>query len=116
MDIRIKRAYSQPAPEDGQRVLVDRLWPRGVAKAKAQLALWARDAAPSTALRERFHRNEIDFAGLVHAYRAELDAQPQAVAALRELARVGRLTLVYAARDEEHNNATVLRDYLLGKP
>jgi len=115
MDIVIKRAYTAASAEDGQRVLVDRLWPRGISKDQAALAAWDKEIAPSTALRERFHSGAIDYAELERAYRAELAAQPDALERLRALSRQGRLSLIYGARDEVHNNAAILRDVLLGR-
>ncbi|MDO5620061.1 MAG: DUF488 family protein [Paracoccus sp. (in: a-proteobacteria)] len=113
MQISVKRAYDPPAAEDGVRVLVDRLWPRGVSKDHAALAEWLRDIAPSDALRHWFDHDPAKWAGFQQRYRAELDANPEAVRALRALAAKGPVTLIYAAHDEEHNNAVVLRDYLL---
>lgn len=115
MDIQIKRAYEAPATDDGQRVLVDRLWPRGVSREHAHLELWLKEIAPTTELRERFHHDPDHFREFVRAYHAELAANPQAVAQVRELARHGRVTLIYGARDEIQNNAAVLRDYLLAQ-
>lgn len=114
MDIRIRRVYEPLAADDGTRVLVDRLWPRGVAKAKLPDTQWMKDIAPSTALRESFAHQPGRWAEFRKHYFKELDANPDAVDALRKLARHGRLTLLYAARDEAHNNALALRDYLLG--
>ncbi len=113
MDIRIKRAYTAPAADDGQRILVDRLWPRGISKENAHLDLWLKDISPSTELRQTFHHDPNRFDEFVEAYRAELAANPQAVAQLRALAARGRVTLIYGAKDEVDNNAVVLRDYLL---
>lgn len=115
MDIVIKRAYEAPSESDGQRILVDRLWPRGISKDKAKLDAWDKEIAPSTELRERFHSGALDFAGLERAYREELAAQPEALEHLRALARHGRLSLIYGARDEVHNNAAILREVLLGR-
>ena len=109
---RVKRIYAPPAPEDGARVLVDRLWPRGISKARAALALWARDVAPSTSLRRWFNHDPALWAEFRRRYRGELCANDAALAPLRDLARQGPVTLLYAARDEDHNEAVVLRDYL----
>ncbi len=109
---RVKRIYAPPAPEDGARVLVDRLWPRGISKAHAALGLWARDVAPSTGLRRWFNHDPALWAEFRRRYRAELRANDAALAPLRTLARQGPVTLLYAARDEDHNEAVVLRDYL----
>jgi uncharacterized protein YeaO (DUF488 family) len=111
--IRLKRAYDPPSPEDGRRILVDRLWPRGLRKEAAQIDLWARDIAPSTALRQWFHQNESEWPEFVRRYRAELRAHGEALDDLRRLAREGTVTLVFSSRQLEHNNATVLRDVLL---
>lgn len=112
MAIRIKRAYDPPTPEDGVRILVDRLWPRGLTKDKLQLVAWLKEIAPSNVLRQTFHHDVPNWDGFRAAYFAELDANAQAVQALLGYARAGTLTLVYAARDTEHNNAAVLKEYL----
>jgi uncharacterized protein YeaO (DUF488 family) len=110
----LKRAYEAPAASDGTRVLVDRLWPRGISKEKGKIDLWLKDISPSDALRKRFHGKPEDWAGFVKAYAAELegDAQQAAVKELRGLMRKGKVTLLYAAKDETHNNAVALRDWL----
>lgn len=122
VDVRIKRVYEPAESADGVRVLVDRLWPRGVSKGAAELALWAKDAAPSAELRRTWHADpnahEPDhFHAFADAYRAELGAEPAATA-LRELVslaeRSTRVTLVFGARDERVNHAVVLRDAILG--
>ena len=110
--VRIKRAYEPASRGDGYRVLVDRLWPRGIAKDALRLDLWAKDVAPSTALRRWFGHDPARFREFARRYHAELRAEP-ARAALAELAARaarGTVTLVYGARDEEHNGAVVLRD------
>ena len=113
MDVSIKRVYDDPAPDDGYRMLVDRLWPRGVTKQRAELDEWAKDVAPSPELREWFGHDPARFDEFGRRYRAELDANP-AVAAVRQRAAAGpRLTLLYAAKDPLVNHAVVLRDYLL---
>lgn len=121
MDIRIKRVYEPAAPGDGFRVLVDRLWPRGVSKEAAALDLWEKEAAPSTELRRAWHaevdsRSSAHFAAFASDYRAELSGGA-ARAALDELVRLARehspLTLLYGARDPEINHAVVLREALL---
>jgi uncharacterized protein YeaO (DUF488 family) len=111
MKIHLKRAYDAPAAGDGQRVLVDRLWPRGVAKEKAKLDLWLKDVAPSTELRQWFAHDPAKWKEFQRRYRAELKGNP-AFARLGELARRGPLTLIYAARDEVHNEAAVLKQML----
>ena len=113
LDIRVKRVYEPVSPGDGTRVLVDRLWPRGLTAEKVQAALWLKEAAPSNALRQMFHHDVERWDDFRAAYFAELDANPEPVAQLLELARQGTLTLLYSARDEEHNQAQVLREYLL---
>jgi uncharacterized protein YeaO (DUF488 family) len=112
LDIRIKRAYDPPDPEDGTRVLVDRVWPRGVRKESAALARWLKEIAPSTELRRWFGHEPDRWQEFRRRYRAELARNGDAVAELRDLARHGRVTLVYGARDTEHNQAVVLADYL----
>lgn len=114
MEIRLKRAYEPPARGDGTRVLVDRLWPRGVKKETLQLDLWLKDIAPSPGLRKWFDHRSERFAEFARRYRKELDANPDTVAALRAFLAKGRTTLVYATRDPEMNSAAVLRDWLLG--
>jgi uncharacterized protein YeaO (DUF488 family) len=112
----LKRIYEAPAAADGTRVLVDRLWPRGIAKDKAKVDLWLRDLSPSDSLRKRFHGQPEKWAEFRAAYAGELEepAAVAAVAALRALLRKGPVTLLYAARDEEKNNAVALRDWLAG--
>src|SRR3954465_13040836 len=118
MAIQVKRAYEKPSPKDGARVLVDRLWPRGISKADAKLEKWLRDLAPSGGLRKWYHeRDGASFAEFRKRYLAELNAA-KAAAALAELydlaARHQTVTLIYGSKDEEQNNATVLRDLLSG--
>ncbi|GEJ57756.1 DUF488 domain-containing protein [Anaeromyxobacter diazotrophicus] len=113
--VRIKRAYEDAAADDGYRVLVDRLWPRGVKKEALRLDLWAKDLAPSPALRRWFGHDPARFREFARRYAAELRRGP-APALLQELARRaarGHVTLVHGARDEEHNGAVVLRDALV---
>jgi uncharacterized protein YeaO (DUF488 family) len=111
-DIRAKRVYDPPDAEDGLRVLVDRLWPRGVRKDEAKLALWLKDIAPSDDLRRWFGHDPARFAEFSRRYWAELGANKQAVSQMKDLLKTGPVTLLYAAHDEEHNNARVLADYL----
>jgi len=112
--VRVKRIYDPPAAEDGTRILVDRLWPRGIAKDKAAIDLWLRDLAPSNALRKRFHGKPEDWRAFRTAYAAELkgDAASAAVKDLKARLRKGPVTLLYAARDEAHNNAVALKLWL----
>ena len=113
--VRIKRVYDEPSPQDGTRVLVDRVWPRGMKKEKAHIDLWLKDAAPSTALRKWFGHQADKWDDFRRRYAAELDKHQEAVEQLRRLAEKHALTLVFSARDEEHNNAMVLREYLSEK-
>jgi uncharacterized protein YeaO (DUF488 family) len=110
----VKRIYEPAAADDGFRVLVDRLWPRGIAKAKAHIDEWLKDVAPSDALRHRFHDHSAKWDEFVAAYRRELEQEPAktAAASLRERAQREPVTLLYAARDESHNNAIALKDWL----
>lgn len=112
-NVRLKRAYEEPSSEDGTRVLVDRLWPRGVRKTSASIDRWIRDVAPSTELRKWFGHDPIRWDEFRRRYQAELAHRPEELDELRALAKKGRLTLVYAARDEFHNEAVVLRDLLV---
>lgn len=107
MQVRLKRAYEAPEDSDGQRILVDRLWPRGVSKDEARIDQWLRDVAPSGELRKWFGHDPAKWVEFQRRYREELKDNP-ALAQLKELARKGRLTLVYGARDELHNQAVVL--------
>jgi uncharacterized protein YeaO (DUF488 family) len=111
--VRLKRAYEPAAPEDGVRVLVDRLWPRGLRKADAAIDRWMKDIAPSTQLRQWFGHEPERWPEFRRRYSRELQQRAAAVEELRELARGGRVTLVFAAHDEVHNDAIVLRDALL---
>lgn len=106
--IRLKRVYEQPAAADGVRVLVERLWPRGVRKADARVDRWMKEVAPSTELRKWFGHDPARWEEFVRRYTAELRERPDELAELRRLARAGTLTLVYAARDETHNSAVAL--------
>lgn len=110
--VQLRRVYEPSSPEDGMRILVDRLWPRGLSKARAAVDRWMKDIAPSTELRTWFGHNPDRWLEFRRRYTAELRHQ-EGVAELRELARHGRVTLVFGARDAEHNNAVVLRDVLL---
>ena len=114
MSVRLKRAYEPPAPSDGYRVLIDRLWPRGVKRESARLDEWARELAPSTELRRWFGHDPARFAEFRQRYVEELSAQEDKLRELRERARATTLTLVYGARDTEHNDAVVLAELLGG--
>ncbi|WP_324742200.1 DUF488 domain-containing protein [Tsuneonella sp. CC-YZS046] len=110
--VAIKRIYEPPSRDDGCRVLVDRLWPRGVGRDAAALDLWLRDIAPSPELRKWFGHDPARFKAFRDRYRKELEEKDEAVAELRGLIRKGKVTLLYAARDELHNHARVLADYI----
>jgi len=110
--IRIKRVYEPPAKADGLRILVDRLWPRGLSKQNAKIDRWFRDIAPSGRLRKWFTHDPAKWGEFRKRYARELDGDPEAVAGLRRLLSKRRATLLFAAKDTERNNAAVLRDYL----
>jgi uncharacterized protein YeaO (DUF488 family) len=112
--LRVKRAYEPASPEDGVRILIDRLWPRGISKDKAALDDWMKDLAPSTELRQWFGHDPARWDEFQQRYGAELRQQPEALDHVRALAKAQTVTLVYSAHDEEHCNAVVLRDVLLG--
>jgi uncharacterized protein YeaO (DUF488 family) len=114
-NVKLKRAYERPVEDDGVRILVDRLWPRGLKKADAAIDQWAKDIAPSTTLRKWFGHDPARWEEFRRRYVEELRAHPQEVARLRALARKSTITLVYSARDELHNDAVVLRGVLLGR-
>ena len=111
--VRIKRAYEPPAAEDGARILIDRLWPRGVKKEALALTEWAKALAPSTELRQWFNHDPALWDEFRRRYAAELRAQRPAFDALRERARHGVVTLVYSAHDETVNNAVAMLGFLL---
>lgn len=112
MDIQLKRAYVESSSADGTRVLVDRLWPRGVSKERAALDLWLKTIAPSTELRKWFNHDPARWAEFSERYVKELKDNPEDVAHLLELAKAGRLTLIYGAKSEAQNEAVVLKNYL----
>lgn len=112
LKLRVKRAYESPASSDGTRVLVDRLWPRGLRKATARLDAWLKEIAPSDALRRWFGHDPAHWREFQERYFAELDAKPGAWRGVLERARNGIVTLLYAARDPERNNAVALKLYL----
>lgn len=108
MSVRTKRVYEPPSPADGHRVLIDRLWPRGLSKEKARVDEWARDLAPSDELRRWFGHRPERFEAFAHRYTDELHDQADAISELRRRGRRGTVTIVYGARDSEHSNAAVL--------
>ena len=114
LDVRLKRAYLPPSPDDGVRILVDRLWPRGVRKSEAAVDRWLKEVAPSTELRRWFGHDPNHWEEFRRRYGGELSRNAELLDELRTIARQGRITLVYAARDELHNEAVVLRDVLTG--
>lgn len=113
LNIRLKRAYEPPSPEDGVRILVDRLWPRGLGKSDAAIDRWLKDLAPSNDLRRWFGHDPNKWDEFSRRYEAELSHRTELLRELREMARNGPVTLVYAARDEAHNQAVVLRDVVV---
>lgn len=112
MDLRLKRAYEPADTSDGHRILVDRLWPRGVSREQAHLDEWARELAPSSELRRWFGHDPSRFEEFRRRYTQELAPQAERLRELRRRARDGTVTLVYSARDTEHNDATVLAEIL----
>jgi len=113
--IKIKRVYDQPESGDGFRILVDRIWPRGLSKGKADVDLWLKEIAPSDELRKWFGHEPEKWPEFRQRYAAELDAKHDEVAAIREHARKGTVTLLFGARDDQHNNAVVLKEYIESK-
>lgn len=114
-NVQLKRAYEPPAHGDGTRVLIDRLWPRGMTKKKAAIDEWFKDIAPSTTLRQWFGHDPARWQEFRRRYAGEVRRNPDQLGRLRALARQGRITLVFSAHDETHNDAVVLRQLLLGR-
>jgi uncharacterized protein YeaO (DUF488 family) len=114
-DIRLKRAYQPAAADDGARILVDRLWPRGLKTSDAAIDRWLKDIAPSTALRKWFAHDPARWPEFRRRYAAEIRRHPDLLAELRAIARKGPVTLIFSARDELRNDAVVLRNVLLGR-
>lgn len=112
MEIRLKRVYEEPGEEDGLRILVDRLWPRGLNKDAAKIDLWLKEVAPSDALRKWFGHAPEKWPGFCERYFRELDSRHPEIEQLLEYAAEGRVTLLFGARDERFNNAVALRDFL----
>ena len=115
LNVKLKRVYESPSRADGVRVLVDRLWPRGLTKEAAAADRWLRDLAPSSELRRWFGHDPERWAEFRRRYARELGARSEQLDELRSLARKRRITLLFAARDETHNDAVVLRELLLAK-
>jgi uncharacterized protein YeaO (DUF488 family) len=112
LDVQVKRAYDEADREDGYRVLIDHVWPRGVSRERAKLDEWARELAPSDRLRRWFDHDPAKFDEFRKRYRDELADHADHIAELRRRARTGRVTIVYAARDRDHNNAVVMSELL----
>jgi uncharacterized protein YeaO (DUF488 family) len=110
--IRLRRAYASASTGDGQRFLVDRLWPRGLTKAAVSVDAWLKEVAPSTELRQWFAHDPVKWPAFGERYRRELAAHPEVLTLLLEAARAGPITLVYGAKDEHRNAAVVLREFL----
>jgi len=114
--IKIKRVYDPPEAGDGFRILVDRIWPRGLSKEKADVDLWLKEIAPSDELRKWFGHEPEKWPEFRQRYMAELDASPDEMGTIREHARKGTVTLLFGAREERFNNAVVLKEYIASKP
>jgi uncharacterized protein YeaO (DUF488 family) len=112
MSICLKRVYEAPSVNDGYRVLVDRVWPRGITRQRLQVDAWLRDLAPSTALRKWFAHDPDKWQQFKRRYFSELEEHTEAVGHFRDKINDGQVTLVYSARDEQFNNAVALREYL----
>ena len=115
MNLAVKRVYEDPAKSDGKRILIDRLWPRGLTKEKASVDLWLKDIAPSTELRKWFNHEPAKWHEFIKRYQAELDGNSLVVEQLRNELKAGTATLVYGAKDQQHNDAVVLQEYLTTK-
>ena len=113
-DIHIKRVYDPATSDDGARVLVDRVWPRGISKEVAELTLWLKDIAPTTQLRKWFGHDPSRWAEFRRRYHLELEANQDAIKQLHEIMKKRRVTLIYSAHDQEHNQAVALAEYLIG--
>ncbi|HXZ96460.1 MAG TPA: DUF488 family protein [Burkholderiales bacterium] len=113
--ITLKRVYDTASPKDGVRILVDRLWPRGLSRDAAAIDFWIKDVAPSAALRQWFGHRPERWVEFRKRYKSELARRPQALAEIQSLAKKGRITLLFAAHDEHHNNAVVLCELLRAK-
>jgi len=110
--IRLKRVYDEPAKDDGQRVLVERLWPRGLNKQRAAVDLWIKDIAPTSELRKWYSHDITKWGEFQKRYRAELDRNSELIGQLRAMQSAGTVTFVFASRDTQHNSAVVLKAYL----
>ena len=112
MNVKIKRVYEQPTDSDGSRILVDRLWPHGLTKEKAHVDLWLKEIAPSTELRQWFGHDPEKWKSFRGRYETEIRNNDDLIGMLRDIAKEGTVTLLYGARDEKHNEALVLKQYL----
>ncbi len=112
MLVKIKRVYEPSEPTDGKRVLIDRLWPRGLTKEKAKIDLWLKEIAPTTQLRKWFNHDPAKWPEFRQRYREEIQKNLTSVKKLQQLLKAGPVTLVYGAKDQEHNDAVVLQQYL----
>ena len=110
--IKLKRVYEKPSKGDGFRILVERLWPRGLTKERASVDLWLKDVAPTTELRKWFGHDPAKWEDFCKRYGVELEQRKDAVNLLKQKSKVGTITLVYAARDEKHNSAVALKEIL----
>jgi uncharacterized protein YeaO (DUF488 family) len=110
--IKLKRAYDPASADDGVRILVERLWPRGVKKETLHLDAWLKDVAPSTELRKWFSHDPAKWSAFQRKYFAELDAKPDALEPIRKASSHGRVTLIFSSHDAEHNNAAALKAYI----
>jgi uncharacterized protein YeaO (DUF488 family) len=115
MDVEIKRVYEQPSDSDGSRILVDRLWPRGLTKEKAHVDLWLKEIAPSTELRKWFGHDPEKWKSFRGRYETEIRDHDDLIGMLQDIAKKGTVTLLYGARDEKHNEALVLKQFLENK-
>jgi uncharacterized protein YeaO (DUF488 family) len=113
--IKLKRAYEDPSRDDGSRILVERLWPRGLSKERAALDLWLKDVAPSPALRKWYAHDPAKWEQFQKRYWKELEGKDEDVQLLKQKGKQGTVTLIYAARDEQHNSALVLKQFLEGR-
>ena len=116
MKVRVKRIYEPVAATDGVRILVDRLWPRGISKSDAKLDLWLPDIGPSTALRQWFNHDSARWMEFRRLYHAELKKKPAALATIRQQGKGRNVTLLYSAKDERYNQAVALQSFLLKRP
>ena len=112
MNIKIKRVYEKPDKTDGFRILVDRLWPRGLTKEKAAADLWLKDIAPSTELRKWFNHEPEKWKEFIKKYLVELKENKEPVSLLKECVKKGPVTLIYGARDQEHNEALIIKNFI----